>query len=351
MKSLIWRLLYRRWRKPARPPKAGYTLLLPMPGDFPFFLDIFARVFADKRSEHLVEALVIPDQVPPGFRERFDRLARSWPLGEIRLVPLRPLDQRLANLVRNPGAYHWLQLVNGVEEATASHAFLHDADAFVTAADFYEARFEECVRRDLVCLGVNPAWHRWFAERGLAHITATWELLFDLAWLRKFAPWKHRGHDEVYEGESRIFDTTLWAQVMTPPGRIARVEGEGDYIHFNYAISTYRHFQNRRGPFEDETFRVLLIRLLIDAFDPGDWPYDTPGLDELGRGLADGSARVTYRGEATAANYAGFRAQLQQLIDSPLLDDAQRAGVARGVLPFDRAFGPACRPVTDREQA
>src|SRR4051794_18828925 len=108
MKSFIWKRLYNRWEAPPVTPKAGYSMLLLMPGDLPFFLEIFLRVFAEKRTEHLVEALVIPDLIPSGFRARFARFRERWPHGEVRLVPLKPLDRLMVMLARNPHANCWL---------------------------------------------------------------------------------------------------------------------------------------------------------------------------------------------------------------------------------------------------
>jgi hypothetical protein len=345
MKSIIWKALYGHWRRPRVAPVPGYSLLLLMPGDLPFFLEIFLRVFAGKRTDSLVEALVIPDLVPAGFRDRFDRFRGHWPHGDVRLVTLRPVDRYVVKLARNPHANCWLQLVNGVNAARGTHALFHDSDLFVIAPDFFESRYQACARDRLACLGLGPAWDPWYRENGLGHVTATWELLFDLDWMRSYRPWKHRGHDGSVRGRAHTFDITFLPQSLSPPGRIARHEDWTGFVHFNYVICTYRHFQNSRGPFEDDYFRILLIRLLIDAFDPGGWVYDAPPLDELVRGLADPSRRVTYRSEKAAVQFGEFRAKLQNLLDSPILDPSQAGRIAEGIEPFDQAFGMSASPV------
>jgi hypothetical protein len=345
MKSIIWKALYNRWQPPPVAPVPGYSLLLLMPGDLPFFLEIFLRVFAGKRTESLVEALVIPDLVPAGFRARFERFRERWTHGDVRLVPLKPIDQALIRLVKNPHANCWLQLVNGVNAARATHALFHDSDLFVIAPDFFESRYEACARDRLACLGLGPAWDLWYRENGLGHVTATWELLFDLAWMRSYRPWEHRGHDGPIRGQKHTFDITFLPQSLTAPERIVRHEDWTGFVHFNYVICTYRHFQNSPGPFEDEYFRILLIRLLIDAFDPGDWTYDAPPLEELVRGLVDPARRVTYRAEKTAEHYNEFRGKLQNLLDSSILDAGQAGRMAKGIEPFDRALGMSTCPV------
>jgi hypothetical protein len=339
VKSLIWKQFYNHWQAPSGTPRTGYSLFLLMPGDLPFFLEIFLRVFAEKRTEHLVEALVLPDLLPPGSRERFARFQERWPHGEVRLVPLKPLDQLMVKVARNPHANCWLQFVNGINAASASHAIFHDADLFVLGPDFFEIQYERCARDRLACLGLGPAWDPWYRENGLGHVTATWELLFELDWIRSFKPWEHRGHNGVFNGTTHTFDITFLPQSLTPAARVARREGWTDFVHFNYVICTYRHFQKSRGPFEDEFFRILLIRLLIDAFDPGNWPYDAPSLEELARGLDDPSRRVTYGLKTTAEHYGDFRKKLQKLLNSPILDADQAECMVKGIQPFDRAFG------------
>ena len=345
MKSKIWEILYNRWKAPAHEPEAGYALFLPMPGDLPFFLDIFLQVFAGKRTEHLVEALILPDVVPAGFRSRFARFQERWPHGEVRLVPFKPLDRFLTKVVGNPHANHWLQLVNGANATRATHALLHDADLFVQAPDFFDSEYEWCARDQLACLGVGPAWDPWYGENGLGHVTATWEIMFELAWLRRFKPWQHHGHEGMIRGESHVFDTMFLPQCLTPPAQIARHDRWTDFVHFNYVICSYRHFQKSRGPYEDEYFRILLIRLLIDAFDPGDWSYDAPALNELVGGLVDPSRRVTYRAAKTAEHYNEFRGKLQSLLDSSILNAEQAERITKGVQPFDNAFGMSVNPV------
>ncbi len=59
----------------------------------------------------------------------------------------------------------------------------------------------------------------------------------------------------------------LWPQCQTPPEQIERHQQEWGFIHFSHVVSTYRRFQQSKEAFEDSYFRILLIRLLIDAYD------------------------------------------------------------------------------------
>src|SRR5438105_5910705 len=102
------------------------------------------------------------------------------------------------------------------------------------------------------------------------------------------------GHHDTLDGKQHEFDITLWPQCKTSPQRIGLYTEEKEFVHFNYVICTYRWFQQSKGSYEDEYFRLLLIRLLIDAYDCSEEPYELPSLIDMIRGLKDGSNRVTY---------------------------------------------------------
>lgn len=342
MLSQLYKVFYRGWNRPPEHPKQGYSLWILMPGDLPFFFDIFLAVFAAKKTEHLVETIIVADETTPELYRRFEHFAAAWPHGAIRLVRLRFMDRLLIKIQRrHPHIMCWLQFVNAVRETRSTHALWHDADLFMLDNDFFDANYEECVRRDLAFMGLSPVWDRWFAEVGLPNVNATWEMMFEVATLRKFMPWQHRGHDDVVKGQVHAFDTTLYPQAMTPQERVGRRAEEPEFVHFNYVMGSYRPFQNSKRPFEDDYFRVLLIRLLIDAFDAdsANWNYDAPTAAELALGLSDSSARVTYTGPETAGHYEEFRTKLQRLIDSPLLNPDQSRRMAEGIARFDQFYG------------
>jgi hypothetical protein len=223
--------------------------------------------------------------------------------------------------------------------AQTTHAVLHDSDLFKTERALLKSHYETCLRRGLACLGVSPVWDSWFQEHGLDHVVAPWEIIFELSWLRSFQPWHHQAHENVIHGERYRFDTTIWTQCQTAPGRIGRNPNEVGFIHFGHVVSGYRWFQQSLHPYEDEQFRLLLIRLLIDAYDPSGWPCEVPSLNDLVKGLTDGSKRVTYLQESTQEYYPTFRYQLDQLIKSGLLSDERTCVLKNGVASFDRALG------------
>ncbi|MEB3358108.1 MAG: hypothetical protein VKK04_15375 [Synechococcales bacterium] len=345
-KATFWQWFYRRWQSPYPSSVPGYTLLLPVPGDLPVFLKIALEVCSAQQSNHLVETIVVPDQWSPGFGDRLQEWTQTFDLNPVRLVRLQPIEQRIARYQNNPTTLHWLQLIRGAEAARTTHVLLHDADLFITEPDFMAQHYQICAEEDLACLGVSPVWDKWYVSQGIHHLTATWELMMQVTWLRSFQPWQHRGHDDVIHGQAHTFDTTLWPQCQTNPNAIRRHQREWGFVHFNYVISTYRHFQKSQKsdrPFEDINFRILLIRLLINAYDPGDWPYAVPTLETLIRGLTDETNPVTYQQAKTRRRYLEFRRKLNQFMDSGVLTPARQAILREGIQPFDQALAPEFR--------
>jgi hypothetical protein len=337
--ATFWKWLYSRWEKSVNIPIPGYTILLPVPGDLPVFLKIALETCSTQKTDGLVETIVLPDRVVPGFAELLQEWQTKYFLSEILLINPKPLEQLISRYRNNPHNNHWLQLIRGINATRSTYALLHDADLFITEDVFMKTHYQNCTERNLACLGVSPVWDTWYKEQGLNHLTATWEMMFSLDWARSFSPWEHRGHDGEIAGQIHTFDTTLYTQCQTAPERISYDEKEWGFIHFNYVICTYRWFQKSKGSFEDECFRILLIRSLINAFDKSGWKYDVPELDQLVKGITDKSNCVTYTQQKTRGNYAEFRSKLQTLIDSQLLNEERVTILIESVSDFDRVFG------------
>jgi hypothetical protein len=335
---LLCKNLYEQWQVPETNFIPGYSILIMVPGDLPVFLKIALEVCATQNPEYQVETFVVPDTIVPGTLENFENLIQNYRSSPVRLVQLKPSELLLTRQAIGPHVNCWLQFIRGSEQVRTTHALWHDADLFITEADFLRKHYEMCVKQNLACLGVNKSWDRWYQANGYDHIVSTWELMFSIQWLRSFSPWYHRGHENNIAGKTHIFDITLWPQCHTPPEQIGRHEQELGFVHFNYVICTYRWFQQHKGPYEDEYFRLLLIRLLINAFDSANWPYELPSLADLYKGIEDSSMPVTYLQDFTRRQYKGFRVKLQRLLDSGLLDDQKLSIIDTGVQPFDESF-------------
>lgn len=354
MKEKLWQLFYSRWPRRHKTPAPGYSLLLLIPGDLPVFLKIALEVCKRQNFSNCLEAIVIPDQRSEGFRKRFDAYQEQWQGPPLRLAELNPLESFLTKRFNNPHMNCWLQITRGVSATQSTHALWHDADLFINEPDFLKRHYQLCAERDLACLGVSPAWDGWYAQKGFGHLTATWELMINADWMRQWAPWEHRGQWRSLEGENHEFDILFWAQCHTAPEKIARhksghISGEHDFVHFNYVIATYRWFQRANGPFEDNRFLLLLVRMLINAFDErkgdeSDWHYEVPDVQELALGIHDGTQRVTYVSDKARENYPEFRDKLRTLLNGPLLDARQKSRMLSDLAIFDDHLF-ACTPL------
>lgn len=338
-KETLWKWLYGSWKKPEAEPIPGYSILMLVPADLPFFLKIALEVCATQNPKHLVETLVIPDNPVPGFPEILETYAKNYSISPIRLVKHQPLDEIIVRYQNNPHNNCWLQMVRGVNALRTTHGLWHDVDLFITESDFMKTHYEMCSESHLACLGVSKAWDRDFEEKGIHHLTATWEMMFDAKWVRSFRPWEHRGHDEILNGKPYLFDITYWPQYKTPPEKVGRHDKEWGFLHFNYVTGTYRLFQRSKGSHEDGSFRLLLVRLLIDAYDQSGWKYEIPEVNDLIKGLTDESNRITYLKETTRERYPEFRSKLQELIECSILSDERASSIENGVRVFDQAFG------------
>jgi hypothetical protein len=342
-RDAVWRLGYRRWSE-AAPPEPGYTLLLPVPADLPVFTWLAMQNTLAQDPTHRRATLVIPDAESEATRAVFESVRAENEGGEaLRLVTLPAPGPTLIRLSRaSPSNTHFVQIHAGVEQATTTHALLHDADLFITDPGFLARHYRRCADQELACLGVSPAWDTALAEHGLEHVVATWELMFDVGWARSFPPWEHRQHHAWIGGRWHGYDTMLVTQSRTPPDRFALHEAADEsFIHFNCVINHYRNFRRSGVAVEDHRFVLLLIRLLVDGLRsriPSQLEIDLPPLEDLARGLTDGRCRVTYRGEETAANYAEFRGKVSRLIRGPLFDDDSAGRVEDALGPFDAAL-------------
>ncbi|MEA5571257.1 hypothetical protein [Calothrix sp. UHCC 0171] len=336
--ATFWKWLYSDWEASIDKPIPGYTILLPVPGDLPVFLKIALEICCQQKSDNLVETIVIPDQSLPGFKELLQEWAKDYSISPIRLVKPKLLEELIFSVKKNPHHNYASQVIRGINATQSTHALLHDADLFITNNTFLNIHYQKCNNSHLACLGVSPVWDNWYNEQGIYHLNATWELIFNIQWARSFKPWEHRGHDNEINGKAHTFDVTLFPQCKTDPKFIDRHQEEWGFVHFNYVICTYRWFQKSKVSFEDESFRILLIRLLINAFDTSAWKYDVPEVDELVKGINDASNCVTYMQQKTRENYGEFRSKLQTLIDSQILNDEKAEILSEGVRNFDRVF-------------
>jgi hypothetical protein len=332
-----WRTRLRRWPAPPRAEaRPGYTLLIPVPGDLPVFLELALIAARQQQSTHRARTLVIPDRVTPEVHALLEAHRRDWD-GPLDLVPLPPPERWFLPLLRNGSRNHGMQLYAGVAASDTTHILLHDADLFPVRRDFFEAQYERCSARGLACLGVSGVWDPWYAEHGL-RLAATWDMCARTDWLRSFPPRDHLGHDGSLFGEWHTFDTTLLPQAQSDPATIDHTDEEEAFVHFNYVITSFRHFQRQGPSFYDDNFRLLFIalatQLLGASADRG-----FPTVAKLAGGAVHGNGPMRYpTPEEGGPDYRTFRTKLERLLACEWIGLETADAVREEVAPFDRLY-------------
>lgn len=330
-----WPFRFARWG-PTRSTRPGYTVIVPVPGDLPVFLDLALAVVRLQSAENRLRTVVVPDVASVETRQIFERYQQGWEGGDLVLVDLVRPERWLLPRLGDPGRNHAVQIISALRTVSSDHVVLHDADLFTLSPTLHEDEHALALERGANVVGVSSAWDPWYRAHGL-ELAATWEMCARTSWLRAYPPHRLMGHDAELFGEVHTFDTTFWAQCHTDQRSIVVREVADELVHFNYVISTYRHFQRSEGPFDDNQFRLLLIRLFIDVFDHTGSTYVVPEAAELVAGLQDSDARVTYV-SARSADYRAFRVKLDAILDGPWADQSRVAAARAMVDAFDSHF-------------
>lgn len=333
-----WRTRLRRWPAASHTPTPGYTLLLPVPGDLPVFLELALVASAAQRAEHRVRTIVIPDRMTPAVGALVEQHRPGWagPL-EIALLP-RP-ERWFLPALHNGSRNHGMQLYSGVSASRSSHIILHDADLFPTRTDLFERQYTLCEERSLACLGVSGVWDPWYAEHGLK-LAATWDMCARVDWLRSYPPRDHIGHDGRLFAEAHTFDTTLLPQAVTAPTLVDHTDDPESFVHFNYVITCYRFFQQQGAAYCDDNFRLLFVAIVTHLLGVGQAHSNFPTVGQLAAGARSGSGPMLYpQGKDAAEQYRRFRQKLERLLTSDWVRSGSPAQVEAELADFDILYG------------
>lgn len=332
-----WRTRLRRW--PPRPQgcSPGYTLLLPVPGDLPVFLELALVAAAAQRSEHRVRTIVIPDRLTPAVTDLVEERRTRWE-GPLDIVPLPRPERWVLPALHNGSRNHGMQLYTGVSAARTSHVILHDADLFPTRTDFFERQYEICDRRGLACLGVSGVWDPWYAAHGLK-LAATWDMCARADWLRSYPPRDHMGHDGHLYSEAHTFDTTLLPQALTDAALVDHTDDPESFVHFNYVITCYRFFQQQGASYCDDNYRLLFVAIVTHLLGISRDPNRFPSVAQLANGARTGSGPMRFpRGPEAAENYRRFRGKLGRLLESDWVQPGAPEQIELELAVFDAVY-------------
>jgi hypothetical protein len=334
VKASYWRFRLARWNQPPAALEPGYTLLVPVPGDIPVFLELALRVCGRQAAQHRRRTLVIPDRPSRAVTELVDKARPDWE-GDLDVRLLRRPERWFLPHMNSGSRNHGLQVVEGVSCSSTSHVIFHDADLFLLDDEFLDRQYELCRDRRLDCFGVSPPPGSWHETKGL-RLAATWEMVASVPWLRRFPPYRQIGHDGELFGKVHTFDTTLYAQTQTPAQQVDRVDRATDFVHFSYVITTYRHFQRFGAGFVDDNFRLLLIALFVHLFSREAPPQGLPTLAQLAGRIGASDVPVRYeQNEASAARWANFRSRLDRLLCAEYVPAPAAAQAMEALSAFD----------------
>lgn len=352
-KKLVFRMLYPNWSVALDRLEPGYTVLLPVPPDLPVLFKLSLDVIGGQDPTHQVEVIIVPDWPNTVFRACVESARREWPQLNLRLVEPRGFDLYIRSIA-NTSAIHWVQVFNGIRSVKSTHMLLHDADLFLSDPGFFRRRYETCQERGLSCLaveyrqdmplGVDAALgraasdHVMFPE--LSHLVSTWELLLDVRWLCRFPPADTLPQYIRMKNKNLVkhLDTFHYPMMMTSPQTMGCISEPEKYIHFGNVTSQYRFFQAATLPYHDRGFKLWLLRLLIDAFDPERPGYSVPSLPELLEGIGNPSNRVYYdQSEPEIKAYEIVKSQINDLINTCNLKTG-KPQIEHFVCEFDRRY-------------
>jgi hypothetical protein len=334
--SRYWRWRLREWGPPHE-REAGYTLLVPVPGDLPVFLDLALTACLHQNHAHRRATVVLPDRPSADIDRIVTSYQGRWP-GELTVKKLPHPERWLLPVLRSGSRNHGLQVITGVRASESSHIMLHDADLFPRDVSLHDFQYEACRQENLDCLGLTGVWDPWYEEKGL-ELAATWELCARVEWFRAFAPHLHIGHVDRLFGESHVFDTTLFPQAKSDPTRISRGEDDGSFVHFNYVITTYRLFQKQGPGYLDDRFRLLFIAILVELFASSDQDSALPSLETMAATLGSRDATVRHLSfEKGKQPYAEFREKLQTLFTITWVPPGHLGRVHDLISRFDKLY-------------
>jgi hypothetical protein len=183
-------------------------------------------------------------------------------------------------------------------------------------------------------LGVTARWDPFFTKINYK-IPGTWELIFSIPWIREWKPHHVRGqiHDTPHGPNG--FDHLLYPQYLDySKGRVGVMANPPELVHFNGTIVTYRVWKRNHGKVvTDELYRLLLISLLEELIPSSSGVRLMPSIATLARGLTDDNAPVRY--SRSKRPYLQFRAQIEQLCNSPVFKGERGARLVELIKPFD----------------
>lgn len=314
--------------------KPGYSLVLLVPSDLPVLLKIALEICNTQISEHLIETVVICDRPSKRMNGLLNMWAQRYTASPIRLVQPR-LRDRMRSFNRRRSMLLQFQLHQALDELQTTHAICHRPLCFLTRPDVLQWSYECSVQHHLAWMAIVPSFPLSTRNQPTLLHQLNGEILFNVDWVQRQQWANERSPRLAQSSNSWQFPVQGYhSPVLLHPNRRPT-------IYFDAVLQTYRHFCTAHKPFEDSQFQLLLMRLLIDAYDQSGFHYSVPLLEDLLRGTHDRTSPVSYLRPTTWQNYRSFRAQIQSLLEANCLDPMKAAILHDEIQLCDRTFQPA----------
>lgn len=289
----------------------------------------------------VVEVLIIPDGASEQIVGIVGKYRRMAPV-PTRLVRLNMKSRMCVSLAGHPNMNHFVQIINGVVQAAGTHILLHDADLFLKPGTFLRDYYLFARSKDYDVVGVSRRLEEQ-CTGGADHLVATWEMLAKKEWFMRYPPYYHKGRKVKVGGRDINFDTTLYPQFLTPREKISVSDDVFSHVHFHYVISVYRKYVQGEKIKAKFYMRLLLLRLLVDAWQDqtSDVPVHVPIplIDDYlrsARGLGSTVPREVFK---EVGPYKWFRGNIEKLLSFEVLPDRVAAHIRENLPALDACFG------------
>jgi hypothetical protein len=345
IKGLMQRALFHKWKRPSR-VEEGFCIIIPIPEDMPFLARLALEGLKGIETEHCGQILVVGDGKSEDMGSLLAKSVSQFHDSRIEIVLFSSFHRWLVHRVDSP---HWLTVIYGTNASRYAYAFLHDADAFFLNRSCIEDTYRYCVEGSYYTTGVDARWDPFFTDIGY-QIPGTWQMMFDVNWLRQHKPWMVRGRTMDTPHGTNTFDTMLYPQYLDySSGKIGVMADPPKYVHFNGTIVTYRAWKRANGrQVVDELFRLLLLSILERVVPSDDGRRLLPSIEELAYGLTDSSRPIRYDTLDCARNYGEFRGQIKELCESPVFAGERAEKIQSLLAPFDAHFAKVRSEIGDQ---
>jgi hypothetical protein len=260
MKRLPMHLMIRdlvSWR-PLEIPEDGYTIAIACMRGLAPVVAANLKMCAATSSPNLREIILVFDcpenEIPELVRQVIREDCSSI---DVRLLGYDKNQSRVARRINWGWVYAWASWCLAIGQARTRAVILHDLDAMPISPDFFERIYENWSQGGLPFCGIRQYQGNGVqADMGLV---GTFELALDAEYMRRtFRPFDLFNKLKVIDGRVVDFDTTLYAQWLSP-GCIVKPFDEERLVHPHQLICQYTDLVAGRSNYSHRSHSLFLL--------------------------------------------------------------------------------------------